>query len=209
MFRANKKFCNLNNYKKDFKHTYILTADSSREIICTTSIIIVKYSIKKDIFTWHAYILLKEKLWRSFYIVISRLTFHLRSMPHKSPRNAEPESFIKVTFPLFLIGTLWTGGGGTLQSLGIWSSSSLSILNLFWAQLGPLDPTPFVSGALHVKDEEDPLDIMPGFDETWGDFGKPEGRPFDEERTRFPLLLLLKMLTLLMWLIIAWKQRQD
>lgn len=47
MFRANKKFCNLNNYKKDFKHTYILTADSSREIICTTSIIIVKYSIKK------------------------------------------------------------------------------------------------------------------------------------------------------------------
>lgn len=116
---------------------------------------------------------------------------HLRSAPHKSPRNPELESFPKATLTLFLTGTLWTGGGGTRQSLGACSSSSRSILNLFWAQLGPLDPIPFVTGVWFDKDEEDPLDITLVL-EICGDFGKFEDRPLDGERMRFPLLLLLQ-----------------
>lgn len=119
---------------------------------------------------------------------------HLRSAPHKSPRNPELESFTKATLTLFLTGTLWTGGGGTRQSLGACSSSSRSILNLFWAQFDPLDPTPFVTGVWFDKDDEDPLDITLVFDEICGDFGKFEDRPFDGERMRFPLLLLLQQL---------------
>lgn len=49
---------------------------------------------------------------------------------------------------------------------------------------------PFAIGVLLVKDDEDPLDTMLVFDGTCGDFGKLEDRPVEEERTRFPLLLL-------------------
>lgn len=116
--------------------------------------------------------------------------FHLRSTPHKSPRNPEVESFTKVTLSLFLTGTLWAGGGGALQSLAVCSSSSRSILNLFWPQFDPFDPTPFVTGALLAKDEEDPLASIVVLDEICGDLGKFEDRPLAGERIRFPLLLL-------------------
>lgn len=120
------------------------------------------------------------------------LMFYFRSAPHKSPRNPELESFTKVTLTLFLTGILWTGGGGTLQSLDAWSSSSRSILNLFWAQFEPLNPIPFVTDVLPVKDEEELLGTILVFDEICGDFGKLEDRPLDGERIRFPLLLLWK-----------------
>jgi len=130
---------------------------------------------------------------RFFHVIRLLSIFHLRSALHKSPRNPELASFTKATLTLFLTGTLWTGGGGTLQSLDAWSSSSRSILNLFWAQFEPFDPIPFATGVLLVKDEEEPLGTMLVFDETCGDFGKLEDRPLDGERIRFPLLLLWKI----------------